>query len=212
MRKSQSGRGLRQLFTELFTALGTDHGDNPKACCRYHALMCAHYEAVNDPQRLQRYFDVAPLIEPGRADVWPGYLSVFIRRPKEGGSGDETPAQREAMLGSFGMIAHWAKDATVARHTYNARTETVAEKPSFREAWRLGRRCIIPAEAFFEPDWRTGKAVATRIASADGQPLGIAEYRLLESLPENLKTSLPSIEQTERELAGDETPNPDAAP
>ena len=174
--------------------------------------MCAHYQAVNDPQCLQRYFDVAPLIETGRADVWPGYLSVFIRRPKEGGSGDETPAQREAMLGSFGMIAHWAKDATVARHTYNARTETVAEKPSFREAWRLGRRCIIPAEAFFEPDWRTGKAVATRIASADGQPLGIAEYRLLESLPENLKTSLPSIEQTERELAGDETPNPDAAP
>lgn len=50
----------------------------------------------------------------------------------------------------------------------------MAEKPSFRDAWRLARHCIIPAEAFYEPDWRSGKAVPTRIARADGQPMGIA--------------------------------------
>ena len=72
------------------------------------------------------------------------------------------------------MNPHWAKDATIARRTYNARTETVAEKPSFRDAWRLGRRCIIPAEAFYEPDWRSGKAVTTRIARDDGEAMGIA--------------------------------------
>jgi putative SOS response-associated peptidase YedK len=63
---------------------------------------------------------------------------------------------------------------TAARRTYNARSETVAEKPSFRDAWRLARHCIIPAEAFYEPDWRSGKAVATRISRTDGQPMGIA--------------------------------------
>lgn len=136
--------------------------------------MCAHYESVKDPKRLQCYFDVEPPADLGKADVWPGYLSTFVRRPKEADSGDEAVPQREAMLGSFGMVPHWAKDPTVARRTYNARSETVAEKPSFRDAWRLGRRCIIPVESFFEPDWRTGKAVATRISNADGNPLGIA--------------------------------------
>ena len=58
--------------------------------------------------------------------------------------------------------------------TYNARSETVTEKPSYRDAWRKGYRCIIPADAFFEPDWRSGKAVSTRICGVDGEPLGLA--------------------------------------
>ena len=78
------------------------------------------------------------------------------------------------MCGSFGLIPHWSKDTTIAKRTYNARSETVATKPSYRDAWRLGRRCIIPAEAFYEPDWRSGRAVPTRIARSDGQPMGIA--------------------------------------
>lgn len=174
VRQSQWWRGLRQLFPQLFTSLDTVRGDNRRTCSRYHGPMCAHYESIKDPKRLQRHFDVAPPADQGKTDVWPGYLSTFIRRPKEGATGDDTLPNREAMLGSFGMVPHWAKDETVARRTYNARTETVAEKPSFRDAWRLGRRCIIPADAFYEPDWRTGKAVATRIARADGEPMGIA--------------------------------------
>ena len=50
----------------------------------------------------------------------------------------------------------------------------MAGKPSYRDAWRLGRRCIIPADAFFEPDWRSGKAVPTRICRVDGKPMGLA--------------------------------------
>jgi putative SOS response-associated peptidase YedK len=62
----------------------------------------------------------------------------------------------------------------ITRHTYNARSETVAEKPSFRDAWRESQHCIIPAEAFYEPNWQSGKAVPIRIAASDGEPLGIA--------------------------------------
>ena len=71
-------------------------------------------------------------------------------------------------------IPHWSKDTKIARHTFNARSETVGEKPSFRDPWRKGQRCIIPAQAIYEPDWRSGKAVATRIALASGEPMGIA--------------------------------------
>jgi putative SOS response-associated peptidase YedK len=71
-------------------------------------------------------------------------------------------------------VPHWAKDATIGRRTYNARAETVDEKPSFRDAWRLGRRCIVAAEDIFEPNWETGRAVRWRIRRKDGAPMGIA--------------------------------------
>jgi putative SOS response-associated peptidase YedK len=71
-------------------------------------------------------------------------------------------------------VRHWSLDTKISRHAYNARSETVAEKPSFREACRKRQRCIIPADAIYEPDWRTGKAVPTRILRADGASMGIA--------------------------------------
>ena len=135
--------------------------------------MCSHYESVTAPARLKKAFGVGMPLGV-RADVWPGYASLFIRRPKAWAAGDDAVPGHEAMAGVFGMIPHWAKDEKAARRTYNARSETVAEKPSFRDAWRLARHCIIPAEALYEPDWRTGKAVATRISRQDGQPMGIA--------------------------------------
>lgn len=128
--------------------------------------MCAHYETVHQPARLRQYFGVELPPQALRRDIWPGYLSSFIVQ-----GGDEG---LQARLGCFGLIPHWAKDAKIARQTYNARSETVAEKPSFRDAWRAARHCIVPMESFFEPDWRSGKAVPTRIGRASGQPLGAA--------------------------------------
>jgi putative SOS response-associated peptidase YedK len=106
--------------------------------------------------------------------VWPSYSSVFIRRHPYADVGDEAVPDREAVVGRFGLIPHWSKDHKISRHTYNARSETVMEKPSFRDAWRKAQHCIIPAAGIYEPDWRSGKAVATRIEAGDGQPLGIA--------------------------------------
>ncbi len=136
--------------------------------------MCAHYESTHDRARLQRYFGVAPAGDLARHDVWPGYLSTFIRRHPHAATGDEAVPPREALVGSFGLVPTWAQDTKIARHTYNARSETAAEKPSFRDAWRRAQHCIIPVDAFYEPDWHSGKAVPTRIASASGEPLGLA--------------------------------------
>lgn len=135
--------------------------------------MCAHYESVIQPQRLRMHFGVEPPAGV-KADVWPGYLAPFIRLHPHRDVGDEAAPAREAVAGLYGLVPHWAKDLNIGRHTYNARTETVAEKPSFRDAWRHGQHCIVPAEAIYEPDWRSGRAMPTRIARQDGEPLGLA--------------------------------------
>ena len=136
--------------------------------------MCSHYQALKEQDKYRRYCGVEPPAHLYRFDVWPGHMAAFIRRHPHANVGDEAVPEREALTGLYGMVPHWAQDTTIGKHTYNARSETVAAKPSFRDAWRKGHRCIIPADAFFEPDWRSGKAVSTRIARADGEPLGIA--------------------------------------
>ena len=68
----------------------------------------------------------------------------------------------------------WAKERAFAKRTYNARVETVAEKPSFRSAWHKRQVCIVPAPAFYEPCYETGKAVWWRIARANGALMAIA--------------------------------------
>ena len=136
--------------------------------------MCSHYQAVKDRERFFRQFGVYPPHDSGKYDVWPGYKGLMLRRPSSHGANDEAVAAPEALTGMFGLLPHWARDAKLARHTYNARSETVHEKPSFRDAWRRAQHCVIAADAIFEPDWRTGRAVPTRIARADGEPMGIA--------------------------------------
>lgn len=136
--------------------------------------MCAHYDPQTDPAQLKAYFGVHDLPLGLKPSLWPGYHGPFLRKHEFADVGDEAVPFRELLVGSFGLIPHWAKDTTIARNTYNARSETVHEKPSYRDAWRLARHCIIPAEAFYEPDWRTGRAVPTRISRADGKPMGIA--------------------------------------
>jgi putative SOS response-associated peptidase YedK len=137
--------------------------------------MCSHYQTVKDAERHQRYFG-CPLPETIRQqlpkDVWPGYPSNIVVRHID--ATDTGLTTRQSRLARFGLIPHWASDPDISRHTFNARAETVSTKPSFRYAWQHAQRCIVPAEAFYEPDWRTGHSVATRIARRDGAPMGLA--------------------------------------
>ena len=125
----------------------------------YHDGMCSHYQAIKERERYLRHFGVEPPADIGKHDLWPGYAATFIRRPKEADVGDDAVPDREALPGLFGLIPHWSIDATIGRRTFNARSETVASKPSFREAWKNAQHCIVPVDAFFESDWRSGKAI-----------------------------------------------------
>lgn len=139
--------------------------------------MCSHYQIERELEFMSRRFGISMTAEEWRrqrGDIWPGYEAVMIRRPREAVAGDEAVPEREGLIGQFGLLPHWAKDTKLGRSTYNARSETVAQKPAFRDAWKRSQHCIIPADAIYEPDWRSGKAVPTRISRADGEPMGIA--------------------------------------
>jgi putative SOS response-associated peptidase YedK len=104
------------------------------------------------------------------AETFPGYAAPVALKDEQG--------QVQCTLARFGLIPHWAKDTQnatqIGRRTYNARSETVAEKPSYRTPWRKRQFAIALLEDFFEPNWETGKAVRWRIRRSDGQPMGVA--------------------------------------
>lgn len=140
--------------------------------------MCSHYTALKKREQLERHFRARGIPLPPKSDMWPGYVGPFIRRPPEHDAGDEAVPEREAAVGRWGLISAMTKvdglDKASKLSTFNARSETAAKSFTFGNAWRRGQRCIVPAEAIFEPDWRSGAAVATRFTRADGAPLGIA--------------------------------------
>jgi putative SOS response-associated peptidase YedK len=130
--------------------------------------MCSNYTPSKRDQ-LQQHFGVAPPDSDFKDESYPGYMAPMIRRPRA----DAVVGDRACALAMFGMVPHWA-DLKLARQTYNARTETVATKPSFRNSYKRGQFCVIPANSFFEPSYETGKAVRWEIEDAGGEPLGIA--------------------------------------
>lgn len=77
-------------------------------------------------------------------------------------------------LARFGLIPAWAKDDKISRHTYNARSETAAEKPSYLSAWRRRQYGLVLVDDFYEPNYESGKALRWKIELATGDPFGIA--------------------------------------
>ena len=117
--------------------------------------------------------ETAKTSQPQNAQVNPG--------ADEGESPDKplrAPPSRELAAGQFGLVPRWVKSASDAKlrstKLVNARSETVTTSNNFRDAWLAGQRCIVPMQAFMEDDWRSGKAVPTRIARVDGKPMGVA--------------------------------------
>lgn len=80
----------------------------------------------------------------------------------------------ELVVGLWSLIPHWSEVPRLKFSTNNARSEELATKPTYRDAWRRGQRCIIPAESFDEPNWETGKNIWWRFRRADGKPWGLA--------------------------------------
>lgn len=128
--------------------------------------MCANY-LPSRAERIAQHFGVQPAREATKPEAYPGYLAPIIRLAEDGSQ------EMECVAACFGLVPSWA-DLKLAKHTYNARTETVGQKPSFRSAFKRRQFCIVPADAIFEPNYETGKAVRWKIEDSEGKPLGIA--------------------------------------
>jgi len=128
--------------------------------------MCGRYTlafAGTDPAQLRARFGIGERLELRRRyNVAPGddVLAVID-------SGDAGP---EGALLRWGLVPHWASDPReVAAKTINARAETVAERPAYRDAFAR-RRCLIVADGFYE--WSAG--TPHWIAREDGEPFAFA--------------------------------------
>ncbi len=103
--------------------------------------MCGRFTLRQPAERIAREFQLAevPAIE-ARYNIAPTQSVLAIRQSPDG---------REASMFKWGLIPSWAKDAAIGSKLINARSETVDEKPSYREAFKR-RRAIIPVDGFYE--------------------------------------------------------------
>lgn len=101
--------------------------------------------------------------------LFPRGKGPFIRRAR-----DDSGYSRELVAGQWGLIPWFAKEPKLKYPTNNARSEELAQKASYKDPWKRGQRCIIPAESFDEPNWETGKNIWWRFHRADGRPWGLA--------------------------------------
>lgn len=138
--------------------------------------MCGRFAASSSVEDLVEFFEIDEVVEPLPA---PSY-NVAPTSPIAAvlAQVGESRAQRRLAALRWGLVPSWAKDPDHGARLINARVETVAEKPSFRAALAR-RRCLIPADGYFEWRARTpalGKPVKQPyfIAPRNGQPLAMA--------------------------------------
>ncbi|WP_135467875.1 SOS response-associated peptidase [Crenalkalicoccus roseus] len=132
--------------------------------------MCGRYALYRSPAALARHFGTANPVpnHPPSWNVAPTQDALVVRRHPETGLRHLGPLR-------WGLVPRWARDASGAARMINARAETVATLPAFRDAFRR-RRCLVPADAFYE--WRAAAPGAPKqpfaVAAADGAPLALA--------------------------------------
>lgn len=128
--------------------------------------MCGRYSNLMPPEAMRRLFKtVGPLpnLPPG-FNCAPTQALPVVRRGREG---------RQLVLMRWGLVPPWSAGPGSGPSLVNARAETVATKPAFREAFRQ-RRCLVPCDGFYE--WRQEEKIRRpyRITMRDGSPFALA--------------------------------------
>ena len=130
--------------------------------------MCGRYKLTASWAEIHRLYDVTNSVNlRPRYNIAPtqDVLAIIY---------DGATKQRRGEMVRWGLVPFWAKDVKIGYHLINAKAETIAEKPSYREAFKK-RRCIIPADAFYE--WQeTGHSLKQpyAIAMKDRSVFGFA--------------------------------------
>lgn len=123
--------------------------------------MCGRFTLRTSPQAVADAFQLPllPDLAP-RYNIAPTQTVAAVRA-------HATSSQRELALLHWGLVPRWAEDPSAGSRMINARSETLATKPAFREAFQQ-RRCLIPADGFFEWQKQGAKKQPYLIARPDG--------------------------------------------
>jgi putative SOS response-associated peptidase YedK len=127
--------------------------------------MCGRYTLKSNAHAVASLCNLPDIPElTARFNISPTQLVPIVRAGEAG---------REMAMLRWGLIPHWAKDPKIAFTLINARAETAAEKPAFRTAFKR-RRCLVPADGFYE--WKkVGKQkVPVHIRRQDEAPFAFA--------------------------------------
>ena len=130
--------------------------------------MCGRYSLTTAPEAMRQLFALSgpPANLAPRYNIAPSQEAPVVRPAREGGG-------RELAFLRWGLVPAWSKGPDSRYSMINARAETVAEKPSFRAALRH-RRCLVPADGFYEWQRRAGAKQPYRIGLAGGAPFAFA--------------------------------------
>jgi putative SOS response-associated peptidase YedK len=127
--------------------------------------VCGRFGLFVTPEVLEEYFNLtdftAALAPPPRYNLTPGQAVAVVR---------EHEGKRRLDALQWGLIPFWAKDGGLGRRLINARLDSVATKPAFREAWTR-RRCLIPASGFYEWSEPVGGRKRPHFIHAGDEPL-----------------------------------------
>ncbi len=129
--------------------------------------MCGRFTLATPEQDLVVQFNLPdiPDLQP-RYNIAPTQPVAAVRVPTSG-------RDRELVMLHWGLIPFWAKDPGLGARLINARSETVADRPAFRAAFRR-RRCLVPADGFYEWQKQNGTKQPFFIHLQDGRPFAFA--------------------------------------
>ncbi|MDC7717770.1 SOS response-associated peptidase family protein [Vogesella sp. DC21W] len=127
--------------------------------------MCVNYLPATRRQ-LREHFAVTPPETEWPDECWQDYAAPILLPGSNG--------QLQAYAANYGFVPRRHQREGIRLATLNARDDSVALRPTWRDAWQRSQLCLVPMLAFFEPCYETGRAVRHRIALADGQPFAVA--------------------------------------
>lgn len=129
--------------------------------------MCGRFTQTASPEAIAKQFQVEspPLFKP-RYNIAPSQQIATIRLNPD-------VAKRECVMLRWGLIPSWAKDTKIGNQCINAKSETVAEKPAFRSAFKK-RRCLVIADGFYEWQRIGERKQPMWISRQDHQPFAFA--------------------------------------
>lgn len=129
--------------------------------------MCGRYTLKTPPEVLAQQFqlDDLPILQP-RYNIAPSQPVAVVRLSSSEG-------RRRLDMLRWGLIPVWSKDPKIGNQMINAKAETAAEKPAFRAAIRR-RRCLVPADGFFEWQQRGRQKQPVYICRLDKAPFAFA--------------------------------------